>query len=101
MKRFMFVAKKQDEDGYGTTITDEISSMVGIKGWFEKGNREEDLELIKWSRSAEIGDYHHHREGVAIRIKDFVWEKDPVFIKPVSRLCDFLTRIFNKEKTNG
>ena len=46
MKRFMFVAKKQDEDGYGTTITDEISSMVGIKGWFEKGTAKKTSNLL-------------------------------------------------------
>lgn len=41
-----------------------------LYGWMNDDVRAEDMALLEWMETAEVGDHHYHRLGVMVRLRD-------------------------------
>lgn len=67
-KVFLYV--EQTEGGMDVRVITDIYQLHGLAGWMNEQCLANDMALVKWSETAEIGDVQYHRLGIAIRIKD-------------------------------
>lgn len=73
MKQFLFC--EQDEGGMSHYVVkiregEELAHAWPISGWMGTQNEYEDCRLSFFARCAQVGDFHEHRMGVAVRIQD-------------------------------
>jgi hypothetical protein len=68
MKQFMYC--EGTRTGMDQHIIERWVEMDFLKGWGEPMWEDEDFALCDFLRVAEVGEYHEHRLGVCIRLKD-------------------------------
>jgi hypothetical protein len=45
-------------------------SLKALYGWLHDDCKDDDIALLDWIETSEVGDYYSHRLGVCIRLKD-------------------------------
>ena len=70
MKQFMYLeAIAGYIDNQPFKDADEVQRYLQ-RSWKSEGCEEDDAALEQWIDSAEVGQYHEHRMGVAVRLQD-------------------------------
>jgi len=70
MGKKVFLYVEQTDGGMDVHVVTYMHQLATLHGWMSTSSWMEDVTLVDWCMTAEIGDVHHHRLGIAIRVKD-------------------------------
>lgn len=68
MKRFLYI--EETDGGMAPIVVGSASELNGLCGWMHESCKADDMALINWMNTAEIGEYYEHRLGIMVRLKD-------------------------------
>ena len=67
-KVFLYV--EQTDGGMDVHVITSIRQLKTLYHWMDDDCWMDDAALLDWFITAEVGDVHHHRLGIAVRVKD-------------------------------
>lgn len=70
MGKRVYLFIEQTEGGMEVHVITSMYQLIMINGWMSAATWMEDATLVDWFMTAEVGDVHHHRLGIAVRVKD-------------------------------